>query len=430
MKPKTADKGYLLPDVINPTSSKCVLINVPDNPRHFFAFWGALQMLQYASNWEGTESEQRAVAEVWAEVIRSARQNWESGECIMPAEFRVVGGQVEYRPYNGTGWQNLGEVCPCPPATNQVTYNYESGVPPEDIACAIATGLMDWIFSKYGDELNAIEASVDTAAALDAIFALFLPAYLVADQITDVVNEVIEAGVNAARAWLSTEKKEEMQQYLYCEHLVNMEPPEVTLEVWEDFKQWVTDEWSPDLGADAFKAYLDQFDFTAITDRARIASYGSGNCAGFNCAGWEYTWDFLTESHSDFWSVDYLNAEWVDGVGWRGLTTSQGGSQYGKYVELVTDLFEAADITEIEMVWDAAWAGGVADGRNVRTWNGSWVTTSFPATANPVVEVNRIAQRLKVVWGADNQTLEQMNNSTIVLKSVTVRGLGFNPFEV
>lgn len=66
------DGGFRLPEVIDPPK-RCVSIDIPDDPNHIAAFWGALQALTYWFSWErDTNKTGLAASQVWMKTIQAA----------------------------------------------------------------------------------------------------------------------------------------------------------------------------------------------------------------------------------------------------------------------------------------------------------------------------------------------------------------------
>lgn len=82
-----SDKGWLLPDVIDPPTV-CFQINVPNDPNHIRAFSGALLQLARWWNWERDDLKRGApVSAVWARHIDEAMELWNSGgACNVPID--------------------------------------------------------------------------------------------------------------------------------------------------------------------------------------------------------------------------------------------------------------------------------------------------------------------------------------------------------
>lgn len=75
------DGGYLLPEVIDPPRvSLC--IQIPDDPNHIIAFWGALEQLSKWWNWQRDDAHTaKEVAAVWLDVWKKARESFYAGDC-------------------------------------------------------------------------------------------------------------------------------------------------------------------------------------------------------------------------------------------------------------------------------------------------------------------------------------------------------------
>ena len=76
------DGGWILPQTIDP-DRVCVQLNIPNDPDHIAAFWGALWELTYWNKWQrdpdhkGTE-----VAQVWKDVwLKAVADNSDFGRC-------------------------------------------------------------------------------------------------------------------------------------------------------------------------------------------------------------------------------------------------------------------------------------------------------------------------------------------------------------
>ncbi len=71
---------YLIPDVIDPGTSVCVMVHVPNDENHIRAFWGALDTLGKHWNWDNqVPATTSPVSIVWQKVIRTAHANM--GDC-------------------------------------------------------------------------------------------------------------------------------------------------------------------------------------------------------------------------------------------------------------------------------------------------------------------------------------------------------------
>lgn len=75
---------WQLPLVINPPETICVQIQVPNDVNHIAAFWGALEALNKAWNWQYTTDHQGSqTARIWQDKIDTAAQNTRVGDNCM-----------------------------------------------------------------------------------------------------------------------------------------------------------------------------------------------------------------------------------------------------------------------------------------------------------------------------------------------------------
>ena len=82
--------GYLIPADIDATLERCVLLCIPNDPRHIAAFWGNLYQLSYWFVWEQNEEKSGTdAAQVWREIWHTSRLCWEASE--MGCEFVIPG---------------------------------------------------------------------------------------------------------------------------------------------------------------------------------------------------------------------------------------------------------------------------------------------------------------------------------------------------
>lgn len=78
------DKKWLIPDVIDPPETICVQLEIPNDTLHIAAFWGALEQLGKAYNWEDSYVTGSQTAYVWQAIIQTAANFVRIGEQCMP----------------------------------------------------------------------------------------------------------------------------------------------------------------------------------------------------------------------------------------------------------------------------------------------------------------------------------------------------------
>lgn len=77
------DKKFLVPDVIDPAETVCVQLAIPNDTKHIAAFWGALEQLAKAYNWEDSYAAGSQTAYVWQDVLEGASEAVKIGENCM-----------------------------------------------------------------------------------------------------------------------------------------------------------------------------------------------------------------------------------------------------------------------------------------------------------------------------------------------------------
>lgn len=84
MSRRKVDGRFLYPTEIDPPR-KCLQIEIPDNPEHEAAFWGALNELAMPFAWEWvSEGSGSAVSAVWKEILSNAAESYafDDGGCM------------------------------------------------------------------------------------------------------------------------------------------------------------------------------------------------------------------------------------------------------------------------------------------------------------------------------------------------------------
>lgn len=71
----------VLPTIIDPPR-RCITFDIPDEPQHVAAFFGAILQLAYWFNWQRDDAHTaKPVSGVWQEVFNQASMNWLAHEC-------------------------------------------------------------------------------------------------------------------------------------------------------------------------------------------------------------------------------------------------------------------------------------------------------------------------------------------------------------
>ncbi len=93
-----SEKKWVVPSVIDPAAKVCVQLEIPNEAMHIAAFWGALEQLTKAYNWQDSYIDGSAVAYVWRDVVSLAAQAVRDGQnCV--GEFTETDDCINYPPY-------------------------------------------------------------------------------------------------------------------------------------------------------------------------------------------------------------------------------------------------------------------------------------------------------------------------------------------
>lgn len=131
-------RKFDLPVVVDPPRRVCVQIEVPDDPAHWSAFWGALDTLCLGYAWaDDSAHTAREVIQVWRKVIEAAAPN----NCAQPISVGADEGveqMIRQNPDNpcllessidGVHWCAFADLSKCLPAPSQPGVGAEQPAP-------------------------------------------------------------------------------------------------------------------------------------------------------------------------------------------------------------------------------------------------------------------------------------------------------------
>lgn len=349
-------------------------------------------------------------------------------------DFQITGCDLEWRLLDTEPYANLGNVCGADGAPGadgadgadgRDGSDGTAGAPdpgartdgdPDVRRCNAAWYLTNWLFDTYSDTIDQVEAAADTAAALDAFLAIFPPFYFVWDEISDLINEIAEAGVAIARTWDSVANREQEAEKIYC--LLNADGV-LTDAAWNVY----LDEYDGiilDPAKSCYANFVVHISAGTAVSRANIGTYYETEvCPAFSCVDeWCYLFDFLV-SDGGWQQVVGGSNTWLSGTGWIGeaapnadrnfITLNMPATAYVKTVQFVLDHNDGVDAY--------AW---VCPGANDISCNYDWDNTTLTIFTKGVEQsINKVALGV-----------EQSQNSFPVgnIIQVIMRGTGENPF--
>lgn len=338
------DKKWLVPDVIDPAEKVCVSIEIPNDLKHIAAFWGALEQLGKAYNWEDSFVDGSATAYVWQDVLEGASEAVRVGEnCMLDCEdvedclgtstiINLIAGDITTNETNITNNEtnitiNEGDI------TTITGGGVDTNVYPDlptlqepDLLCGasyrIAQELIDFVEQTVLDVIAiAADAWVLGILFLGNWTALTLMIFW--DYILD--NEPSLSGVDFD-VYL-----DQLAEAFYCAEL--------------DIDQAIADldPAIPELHRNALIYSFQGITFAQVALWAFVGGLDDSNdCSSFDCP-WCYEWDFTTGI-----------SDWTIIAGSAGANGLEDGTFVGSNTEqhasIVLMAVTGMGITEIE-VW-------------------------------------------------------------------------------
>lgn len=339
------EKKWLVPNVIDPAEKVCVQFEIPNDVKHLAAFWGALDRLSKAYNWEDSFDDGSQTAYVWRDVISVAAQAVRIGEnCIMPIDCEEVeecleGSEIvlDLREQDTVIFSSLldlddnmvqnsndiQEINDHPPDGN--TYDPPVPEPQTDIACQISGHLA----SKVGDYIAQIDTYSDEPTLLDALdSAMNGDGYYAVTELIEALNNFFVGGADPLFSDYQSQQ-DEVHEWLYCENNFSK----------DDLATWSVENLTRG------QEISDMLDSIALSTWEQWQVLGQHateyDCSSFICGTWCYRFD--DTNGWDGWNI--VRGDQSGGV-LNAVNWSQGNDTFKGY-QLSLDLSEIAGITEI-----------------------------------------------------------------------------------
>lgn len=447
------DGGWILPVNIDPTRV-CVRLNVPNDPDHLAAFWGALWTLTYWNAWQRDPLQRgRQVAAVWKDVWFEAKAINDHLEACEAMYFDVRQDPLNpctlEKTDDGVNWVSFANLRLCRPSLRVVagaivyvdpitgditpidvdeTFDGRTDAPPPAPRsgtatankCLAAANAVVVLVATHQETVRLLQGGVIplvAAAGIVSLLALliFFPPSVI------FVASVIGQAVAILGALSENSFTEEIQDELKC-ILFNNATDSAGV-VTFDYDA-VMSEIQANAGiGDMWRAldFYGQIVGPAGLNRAGgTTSVTTANCD--ECSDeWCYTFDF-TQGQGGWTAIEYPG-NYLAGAGWG----SSNWTQVGNRGLTVRRTFIASNITSVDMEWTGSpgstqqnaiiWVfnGGTQQVRvDKNAWGSSW-SWSGSVTGTEI--------RLSIL--ASNQFVY---NGNAVLTRCTIRGTGTNPF--
>jgi len=218
------EKKWLVPDVIDPVEKVCVQLEIPNDVKHIAAFWGALEQLGKAYNWEDSYADGSETAYVWQDVLEGASEAVKVGEnCMLDCDdvedcletstiINVIEGDVITNETNITN--NTTNITHC--TENPTDGTWYPDAPDVETDPDPACGAAFYIVQELRVFIVDLEASDTTYPTLfDAIAAWLAGAFpFTATLLIEVLTSIFGGAPSVLTDYDA--QLDEMREELYC----------------------------------------------------------------------------------------------------------------------------------------------------------------------------------------------------------------------
>lgn len=377
-------------------------------------------------------------------------EQWLRGIRVIPSEVPsdLSGHAIQLQTYDDPDqWVTLGFI----PPYGTVGYIDPEPVTVSDaaIACGMATRLMEKLYANWEQSLEVLDQAEDIAEAVGEFIETFnvviaaIPFSLIVDGITTAFS----VAASAMAATFTPTNYEELLEQLYCRLLAG---GSFDGDAIADWVNWILANYSPltNIGVWWFGT---QVSWTNVQFMKRHALIGAldplETCQFYECSGpaeWAYTVDFT--SSSGLWvmnpSFGAGAVARVDGVGWPSASGGEGGGAYrSQELILLTPGGYNPDLTltqvkiTYEVVDGTPTHPAAAYNIGMLLIQGAGASPDHlltPPEDSPYAETERTLTFdhpgytgvYSVIW----RLFATSTAPAIVVKSITVKGLGDNPY--
>lgn len=280
-----------LPQNLEPTGRVCFCFNLPDDPEHFAAFWGAVGALAKRYNWgKPLTQDSETVARYWAQIIQDNRDCFEE---VLAMANRGCGcgesvtrytqdGILQTSSDGGQTWSNdltdprfYGSVLP-PPL-------WLVADPTGDHSCegaSTAANSMHQLSDQILDNAPSVVAEI--ATVITGIICVYTAGAgcAIAGVVEGIVSLIVLVGATTIKADLTADDYTHLRCILYC----NISPDATFTETqWNHVKQAISDEMSgtPETW---FWNMVNIIGPVGLTNLARVSITANADCSDCPCS--------------------------------------------------------------------------------------------------------------------------------------------------
>jgi len=442
-------KKWLVPDVIDPAETVCVQIVIPKDTKHIAAFWGALEQLGQAYNWEDSYVDGSQTAYIWQAILANSADMVRTGDNCM-ADCDNVLDCIEDDPIQiaMTGYQLNVIVSDSQDRDTLLNADYDNT--PQSIGADIPVGVPDaveqnalcYAIDKFVNFYSVSKrAQISRASglrvALDEIQSAAIDFYnFIAPYVTPTyLSDLFGCFVSFETAFTALADQSARDEFACCliGELVGVAMSEAAFNSAISACAASLSGTAEDIAC-IFEGDNDLTVFLVYLSGYQIAleRQDDGDDLECTCLAWCYKFDFLTTNGAWANMAPYARpfGVWVNAKGWVSVWGNvNGNDERLYYYRTFTEVY----VTDIRYTFLAVGTGGST--RNCTVWaykNNSLVDSEVLALydtdgSDQIIffTVDALIDEIRITT-VGNASAD--GNLEIVGTEVKVEGSGFNPF--
>jgi len=271
--------GYLLPVVMDPEDTRCVILRIPDDQNHVAAFWGQMQTLARHYAWaRDTLKQGKEAAAIWQDVIDTARTEWDLDMCPIDVRQNTANPcLLEKTEDGGATWEPFAILSDCTSGKDgDAPFQGGSGSAGTDSA-ANAANWIDGYLCLIVQGIAEAKSDTQIIAEVSGYVAAFVPNIQAGLAIQETIDALRALTVPQRSAFCGGDLPDDLYQDAVCNDRVDPEDGS-----WLDnWTEWITSAlngWAQDV-VDALNNLAD---LVGIGDQNFISRQGgSGGGASF-----------------------------------------------------------------------------------------------------------------------------------------------------
>ena len=300
------NKGYLIPETINPEDNICICVPIPKDWGHARAFLGQLTELSKWQAWQAdgttnaTDSARR-----WFDIVQCVA---EAIDCEMANNGCGCGGtanliyrhnpdtdRLEQSSDDGETWTNAPD-----PRYDSPLFQPQVGETPDDVKCLSATNAVVYFKDELIGQASEWTTLTTVIAGILTVVIGLLTGGLGAALVIDLAAAFIGSGIGAAIAAFTTEVYDRFKCNLYCHALDDGSWDESALAAIK--AQINVDETG--VANTILNGWIDQLGTAGLTNSGRLTLENDADCTGCDCTGCVINIDFSGVDDSPYTIID------------------------------------------------------------------------------------------------------------------------------